>query len=135
MYAYCWYEQKNGAFKFGVAQVPAERMVSYAVEFDLRPDPSSLQVVDIPQGEAVHIHTRIMHIFIDGLGLKPVDGFNELFHLRNYTYNEIKQLFGIVVCDIVMFIGQSDGRKARRMRELAEDRVREWKDINNGGSS
>jgi len=136
MYAYCWYEQTNHAFKFGVAQVPAERMVSYAVEFGLRPDPSSLQVVDIPAGEAVHVHMHIMNIFVDGLGLKPVDGFAELFRLgEKYNYSELRQMFGIIVRDIILLISAADKRKARRLRDLAADRVAEWKDINNGGSS
>lgn len=134
MYAYCWYDQKNHAIKIGVAQVPAERMVSYAVEYDLRPEPRSLVQVDIPQGEAVQIHNRIMHIYIEGLELKPVDEFAELFMLgARYQYNELKQLFDIVVRDIVMFVTTRDDLKRRRLRRLAEERVREWRDINNGG--
>jgi hypothetical protein len=135
MYAYCWYEQTHGAFKFGVAQVPAERMVSYAVEFGLRPDPASLQIVSIPPGAAIRIHTMVIGIFIDGLDLKPVDGFAELYRLGKYNYAELKQLFAIIVRDIIMIIEATDGRKSRRLRTLAEDRIREWKDMSNGGSS
>ena len=135
MYAYCWYEQTHHAIKFGVAQMPAERMVTYAVEFGLRPAPSSLQVVDIPSGDAIKVHNQIVSIFIEGLELRNVDGFTELYRLgEKYNYVELRQLFGITVRDILMFIAASDSRKKKRLRQLAVDRIIEWKDINNGGS-
>lgn len=135
MLAYCFYDMKYHAIKIGVAQVPAERMVAYSVEYDLRPEPKSLVQVDIPQHEAVHIHNRIIQIFIEGLDLKPVEEFAELFSLGHaYQYAEIRQLFEIVVRDIVMFVTTRDDLKRHRLRRLTTDRVIEWKNINDGGA-
>ena len=135
MYAYLWYDLRHNAIKIGVAQVPTERMVSYAVEFNLTPEVRSLTTVLIPEGSGITVHNHLMRIFIEGLELKPVDGFQELFRLgERYVWSDIRQLFEITVRDIVMFVTTADRSKQRRRREAAEDRVIEWRDINNGGS-
>jgi hypothetical protein len=133
MYAYLWYERAHHAIKMGVAEVPAERMLAYAAEFELRPDPRSLLTIAIPRGEAIRVFHHLMEIYIEGLGLKLVDGFAELYHLgERYNFTDLSKLFTITVEDIVRFVSEQDRRRQRRLRDKAKERVEEWHDINNG---
>jgi len=134
LYAYLWYELDNDALKIGVGEVPAERMLAYAVQFGLRPEPRSLTTIEIPRGEAIRVYNHLLDIYIEGLDLRLVDGFADLYRVGNrYTFPDLRGLFMMVVRDIAAFTSEPNERRQRRMKELCIERVHEWRDINNGG--
>lgn len=133
MYAYCWYEQHYGAIKMGVAHMPAERMVVYAVEFDLSPDGGSLVQVPIADGEAVQTYIHLKTAITTGLGLSLIDGFTELYAVGpHYDYLDFEEAFELMVDLATKVVRAKD--KERALARLLRF-MQQWHEANYKGGT
>lgn len=89
MYIYCWRDRRYNAIKIGSSPDPDLRMLNYGLALGLSPAPNTLRKFKLKRKTKTKDILEAVHIALRGMGLTNVNGLNELYYLRNTTYEEI----------------------------------------------
>lgn len=89
MYVYCWKDRRYNAIKIGTSPDPDLRMLNYGLALGLNPAQGTLRKFKLKRRTRCRDILEAVHIALRGMGLVNVNGLNELYHLKNRSYEEI----------------------------------------------
>lgn len=88
-FIYTWHERRYNAIKVGSSADPPTRMLNFGLAMHLTPRPASLRSVKLAHGTNAKQVMVAVHNKARELGLHSVAGINELYGLRDHTYDTI----------------------------------------------